>query len=268
MQQLISVIIPTYNREKLILRSVHSVLNQTYSHLELIVVDDGSTDQTQEVLSGINDPRCKIYKTKGRQGANYARNFGVSKANGSLIAFQDSDDVWQVDKLSIQLRYIQKMNVDAVFSSFIRVTNNSVVHLPFDHNRTNMKARKGQVCIQDCLRSNVISTQVLLLKKKVFIDLHGFDNSLKRLQDWDLAIRLIDKYNVFFIPEPLATVYEQGDSISTKPDLAIEARKVFLRKFGSIYKRFPRIYISVLYDYYKLLLKNKNPLKFFMKKRV
>ena len=92
-EPLISVIIPTYNREKTIDRAVDSVLKQTYSNLEVIVVDDGSSDRTEEIVKGISDPRVRFYKLPQNGGAGHARNEGVKLAGGELIAFHDSDGV-------------------------------------------------------------------------------------------------------------------------------------------------------------------------------
>jgi len=254
--QKVSVIIPTYNRASLILRAVYSVLLQTYQNIELIVVDDGSTDNTIELLQTIDDPRLIVMKTAGRRGANFARNLGVTESSGNIVAFQDSDDVWLVDKLEKQIQLLEKSDSDAVFSSFIRVAGGESVIKPFSDYRNKMSARNGQVLIADCLRSNVISTQTLVIKKNVFDELNGFDNSLRRLQDWDLAIRLIDSYKVYYMDEATVNVYEQEDSISVKPELALEVRKVFFKKFVELYSKYPRLYLLIKYDYFKLKFKS------------
>lgn len=253
--ELISVIIPTYNRAHLILRSVHSVLNQTYQNIELIVVDDGSTDNTLTLLSELADSRVKLVSTDGRRGANFARNLGVSQASGQLIAFQDSDDVWLVDKLERQVEFMHKHTADAVFSSFIKIVGDFIKIMPPVEKRTAMRSKDGLVSTEHCLRGNVLSTQTLLIKKAVFDELKGFDNELRRLQDWDLAIRLIEEYQCYFMDEPFVNVYEQVDSISANPDLAIEAREFFFKKFDGLYKRYPKLHRAILYDYYKLRFK-------------
>jgi len=264
-EPLVSVIIPTYNRQNLIVRAVQSVLKQTYENIELIVVDDGSTDNTKKVLANLDDSRLKVIETDGRMGANFARNLGVTNAQGSLIAFQDSDDVWQVDKLQIQVERLETLCVDAVFSSFIRLTQDSVRLKPFKNYVDDMNARQGVALLQDCLRSNVISTQVLLIRKNVFNDLHGFDNGLHRLQDWDLALRLLDKFNVNYIDQPLVTVYEQEDSISLNVD-AIGARKQLIQKHIDMYKANNFIYLKVRYDLLKVHVRSlKNRFKEYCK---
>lgn len=96
---MVSVIIPSYNRENTIVRAVNSVLNQTYKDIEVIVVDDCSKDRTLELLSSIKDERLKFFKLEKNSGACVARNFGIEKANGEFIAFQDSDDEWLPEKL-------------------------------------------------------------------------------------------------------------------------------------------------------------------------
>ena len=116
---MVSVIIPTYNRAHVLPRAIESVLKQTYTELELIVVDDASTDDTAAVMTAITDPRVR-YVRKEHGGAAAARNRGIAEAKGEFIAFQDSDDVWHSDKLEKQLAYLQAERADAVFCAFHR----------------------------------------------------------------------------------------------------------------------------------------------------
>ncbi|MFM6395643.1 glycosyltransferase family 2 protein [Planktothrix sp.] len=104
---LISVVIPTYNAEKTIEETIHSVLNQTVSDLELIVVNDGSTDSTLEIISKFTDPRLKVFSYP-HSGANSARNRGLEQASGEYISFIDADDLWTPDKLELQLKVLQE----------------------------------------------------------------------------------------------------------------------------------------------------------------
>ena len=101
----IDIIIPTYNREKTIERAVRSVLGQTYDNIKVIIVDDGSTDGTEQIINSIEDSRIRYYKLKKNGGAGYARNEGVNLASAEFIAFHDSDDAWRPDKLEKQMAY-------------------------------------------------------------------------------------------------------------------------------------------------------------------
>lgn len=95
----VSVVIPTYNRAHLVGRAIQSVLNQTYQDFEIIVVDDGSTDNTEEVVKSFNDPRIRYIRHDQNRGGSAARNTGIKMARGEYIAFQDSDDEWLPEKL-------------------------------------------------------------------------------------------------------------------------------------------------------------------------
>ena len=111
---LVTVIIPTYNRAKTIERSINSVLSQSYSNLELIVVDDGSSDNTKSVVENIDDSRVR-YIWQNNSGACAARNNGINNARGEYIAFNDSDDTWKPNKLEKQLEVVTKTGADVVF---------------------------------------------------------------------------------------------------------------------------------------------------------
>ena len=116
MKELISVIIPTFNSENTIIRAVESVLNQTYDKLEVIVVDDGSTDRTPDLLKNIVDERVRYYANYENVGPLGARNWGIDLARGTYVAFQDSDDVWNKDKIEKQVKRVPSSNNDLSFS--------------------------------------------------------------------------------------------------------------------------------------------------------
>ena len=115
----ISVIIPTYNREHTILNSVKSVLNQTYQNFEIIVVDDGSSDNTIDLLKKLNSDKIKVIVNETNKGAPYSRNRGIDLATGEYIAFQDSDDIWFEKKLEVCLKAIKEHDADFVFHQVI-----------------------------------------------------------------------------------------------------------------------------------------------------
>ena len=206
---MISVIIPTYNRAACLERSIGSILAQTYNDWELIIVDDGSTDNTKKLVTNMASSKVR-YIYQEHRGACYARNRGIREANGEYIAFQDSDDYWHPSKLEMQMNCMCQENADIVFCAFERkdIDNKYIGRVPCDQNQ-----RSGFIDIFDILPENICSTQTLLLKKECFnYDL--FNEDLPRLQDWDLMIRLVQKYKVYFLNEILVTQYFQKDSIS------------------------------------------------------
>ncbi len=207
---MISIIIPTYNRKELLLRSVRSVLSQTYADLECIVVDDGSTDGTEEAVRTLSDPRLR-YVRQEKAGACAARNAGVDLAQGEFIAFQDSDDLWHLDKLEHQLALLEQTGADVVACTMLREGRVVPEH-----------ARDGQITMDVLLSENLCSTQCILGRAEVFREVR-FDVEMPRLQDWDLILRVAQQYTVWMDCRPLVDVFPQPDSLSNQPRLYYEA---------------------------------------------
>lgn len=210
--ELISVIIPTYNREKLIERSINSVLNQTYKNIELIVVDDFSSDNTEKVVKKYTDERLHYIKLEKNSGACVARNVGIENAKGEYIAFQDSDDVWHDNKLEIQLEYMKKNNAEVSFCNMMRykINEKEPKEIPQD-------CPEGVIKYETLLKKSVVSTQCLMAKKSCFDNIK-FDINLPRLQDWDIILELSKKYKIYHINTALVDIYIQKDSISSHPE--------------------------------------------------
>ncbi|WP_443977203.1 glycosyltransferase family 2 protein [Treponema succinifaciens] len=221
-EPLLSVIIPTYNRGRLILNSVTSVLNQTYKNIELIVVDDCSTDNTEEILKSINDSRIKYVKLEKNSGACIARNKGIELSTGKFIAFNDSDDLWITTKLEKQLCFLKNYNADIVICKMeCRTPENN-----FIHNFPNIEFDR-KISYKDLLKYNSASTQTIFGKTDCFKEII-FDATMPRLQDWDEVLRLSQKYRIFYQNEILVNTFFQKDSISTHPEKAVLAmQKIF-----------------------------------------
>lgn len=251
-EPLISVIIPSYNRGKLILRSVESVLSQTHKNLELIVVDDCSTDDTEDVIKKLGDARIKYVKLEKNSGACAARNRGIYKAEGEYIAFNDSDDVWHKDKLEKQLAFLKEENADIVVSSMSVFDDEKNAFLfTFPDSK---KTKEGLVSYEELLKYNCTSTQLLFGKAECFKE-NPFDPSMPRYQDWEEALRLSQKYRLFHQGEILVDTFIQKDSITKNPkkgiagmDMLYEKHKTaidanpdikaafFLKKAGSVWR--------------------------------
>lgn len=226
MKDKISIIISTYNREKYILESINSCLNQTYSNIEVIVVDDCSTDNTHKVISKINDGRLKYIKLNENKGACYARNIGIKNSKGKYIVFNDSDDIFRKDKIEKQLNNLKKNNSDLDFCKLVEHSINGDNEFPSKIQENNLKKRS---VLEELCYGNIISTQTILAKRKVFDDIL-FDESLPRLQDYDLVIRIACKYKISHTKEVLVDMYKQDNSISKSYDKLEKACILMIKK--------------------------------------
>jgi glycosyltransferase involved in cell wall biosynthesis len=249
---MISVIIPTYNRGSLIRRSIDSILNQTYEDIEVVVVDDNSTDDTEDIINEIIDRRIKYFKLNENKGACFARNKGVELSKGEYVAFQDSDDEWNVEKLSKQLNYLERNNLDIVSCRVCCIQNNNKNIFPKD----------TYISIEKIYYKNSIGTQTILGKKTCFLE-ERFNEKLSRFQDWDLAIRLLRKYKIEILNDVLVKVYMQNDSISKNPQKAIKSLEQFLQFHGKNKKIMG--YYNRLIGLYKMQDNNENYKEYFNK---
>ena len=172
----VSVIIPTYNRAELLERSVKSVQEQTYKKWEIIVVDDGSTDNTEDIIKKLNDVRVRYIKNEKNMGAAASRNRGAEFAKYDYIAFQDSDDVWRIDKLEKQMAYMhQSTDYDMVYCSFLKhYSNGGSLVVP----NNQIGEWEGDM-YATLLVNNVIGTPTVLIRRNVFLECGGFDTGAK-----------------------------------------------------------------------------------------
>ena len=174
---MISVIIPTYNRAGTILRSVNSVLNQTYKDLELLIIDDGSTDNTKELLEQINDDRIRYIYLGANSGASNARNAGVSYASGEWIAFQDSDDAWKPEKLELQLKFMKSNNYCFTFTAYDVFKDSKDV-------RRKIFAVPQRINYKQFLKNSVIGCLTVVVDKERIQDFHMESGYLEDTLTW------------------------------------------------------------------------------------
>ena len=193
----VSVIIPTYNRASLLPRAIESVLGQTYTDWNLLVVDDGSNDGTAKLLDSYSDSRTKSLRIRHR-GVSAARNAGVRHSRGEMLAFLDSDDEWLPEKLERQLDYWQENpHVSLVYSSEIWIRAGRRVNPPKQY-----RGKSGRILIPS-IRACVISPSTAKMRRRTFEELGGFNESYPVCEDYDLWLRLCSRYEVGWIPEPL-----------------------------------------------------------------
>lgn len=240
---MISVIIPTYNRRELLVRSVESVLAQTCQELEVLVVDDASTDGTEAWLHAhVQDNRVRYLRQEHQQGACAARNRGIREARGAYIAFQDSDDVWRPDKLHVQMAQLEESGADIVFCAFARHRLGAAEAEVFPH----AGIPEGRVTYEQLLFENLISTQTMLCRRAC-LDEDLFHPEFPRLQDWELVLRLSRRWEIRYFSTVLVDVYEQGDSISRQPEKAVRALRMLYRLHRPAINRDTRLTNQMLY---------------------
>ncbi|MHC1749572.1 MAG: glycosyltransferase family 2 protein [Cellulosilyticaceae bacterium] len=196
-QELISIVMPAYNCEKYIQEAIKSVTKQTYKNWELIIIDDGSKDNTVDIISELatQDKRIKFYKNEKNQGVSATRNKGIALARGEWIAFLDSDDMWQEEKLKKQMYLKQKVNAEFVFtgSSYINEIG---------------EAYKGifkvptQVDYKKLRTHNVISCSSVLMKKKFFKHIKMEKDDMH--EDYAVWLRILKQgVKAYAVNEPL-----------------------------------------------------------------
>ena len=224
----ISVIIPTYNRETLIVDSINSVLNQTYKNIEVIIVDDGSVDNTQQEIDKIKDNRIKYIKLEKNYGAPNARNIGIKNAVGQLISFQDSDDILYPNKLEKQFHNIINKNSNLDFCK-IKVIFNSSYSFFYPNARQEKSIFDGNIFNELISKGNFISTQAILAKTN-FIKKYYFDPEMPRLQDYDIILRMIPKVKISYTKDVLMDLIIHEDSITHSKIKLIKAVDILLKK--------------------------------------
>lgn len=210
-EPIVSIIMPTYNRAFCLNRAVESVLRQTYHDFELIIIDDGSTDDTTKVINGFSDKRIVHLRHEKNMGAAAARNLGIQMAKGDFIAFQDSDDVWHPEKLSRQMEAFKKKSSDigVVYAGAWRIENGKKILIPYSR----IYNKEGELK-QPLLVENFITLPSAIVRKECFSVAGMFDESLPCLQDWELWIRISNHYRFKYIDEPLVNAYFSNNSIS------------------------------------------------------
>ena len=206
----IAVVIPTYNRVTFIERSIDSVLNQTYTVNEIIIIDDGSADGTKELVKTKYPQINYIYQEN--KGVSAARNMGINKTHYDWIGFLDSDDAWELNKIEKQVEAI-KNNPDSLIchTNEIWYRNGEVLK------QKNRHKKFGGYIFNRCLPLCVISPSSVIIHKKVFNEIGLFDEELLACEDYDMWLRICCKYPVLFIDEKLTKKYGgHTDQLSRK----------------------------------------------------
>ena len=249
----VSIIIPTYNRAGVITDSIQSILNQTYTEYELLIIDDGSTDNTEEIVNALASTsaageRIRYIKLPENRGVAAARNEGIRQATYDYIAFQDSDDYWMPDKLEKQMVYFDSISSGSdsgdasnsgassnsgAHSSDIRMT--ALLYCPYECKKQDgntifvpdtgipLSQKQGNI-YEYMLRRNTIGTPCVILRRECLDKVGLFNENLHCLEDWDFFLRISKHYDIAFQDEPLVKVNLSTDGVSHNISGYYEAR--------------------------------------------
>jgi glycosyltransferase involved in cell wall biosynthesis len=249
----VTVITPTYNRCNLLVDAINSVLAQSYKDFELLVIDDGSTDKTRQIISAINDSRIKyIYKDNG--GVSSARNAGMAEANGRYIAFLDSDDTWPKDFLMImtdKLEQNREFGVAYTATTFCSSEENNIVQPSYNIER----CVSGSITTE-LFKNSFVWPMSVLIRRNVLKDF-WFDEALRNSDDNDAFLRLSVRTKLLFVPDIEVTRFSSKDAHSKASYISgscnramslerfyfilggdkIVPRPIALQKIGHVYRR-------------------------------
>lgn len=240
----ISVIIPTYNRAHLIARAIKSVLSQSYQDIELIIIDDGSFDNTEMIIKQFqeSDKRIKYIIHDKNKGGSAARNTGIKAANGEYIAFLDSDDEWLLEKLERQMRIFESSSPETgiVYTGIIYIDE-----MNEDNNLKYTIPKKRGSIYEDLLVNNWVgTTSTIMIRKECFEKSGLFDESLPGCQDWEMWIRLAKEYQFDFVKDPLIKYYHHNihnDRITIDLESKINGINMVINKFHSEFALRPKV---------------------------
>jgi glycosyltransferase involved in cell wall biosynthesis len=225
---LISVIIPVYNAEKTIRETIESVLNQTLTDFELIIVNDGSQDATLEVIFSIQDPRIKVF-SYANAGVSASRNRGIIQATGEYISFIDADDLWTPDKLEAQFNALKEHPEAAVAYSWTDWIDESSQLIGAGVHQTASGNVYGKLLLGDFIGSGSNP----LIRKQALVEVGGFNESLVHAEDWDLWLRLAAGYHFIAVPFPQVLYRKSIDSASMNVlNMEVGSLKVIERAYA------------------------------------
>jgi glycosyltransferase involved in cell wall biosynthesis len=224
---LVSVVIPSRNRRATLARAIESVMQQTWPNIEIIVVDDASTDDTPQYLDQLEDTgniRIKVVRNEVAQGGAGARNKGIALAEGQYVAFLDDDDIWLPEKLGAQIELLKKNpSASSVSCSFF------IQHVS---GKQTVRYLSPPADVQQILRTNHLGgASMCLATRRLLLEVGGFDAALRSGQDWDLWIKLYDRGPIQVCSHPLVCYMpHEGVRITGNPHSTYSGRRrIFIR---------------------------------------
>ena len=239
---LISIIMPTYNRKNIIQKAITSVLNQTYTNFELIIIDDGSDDGTYDLLKSLKDERIRILRHEKNKGPSYTRNIGLKNAKGDIIMYLDSDNEWDSKYIETMIgAFIELPNADALYSG-------QYIYKHFDSKP--YAVRFGTYNKPLLHNHNYIDMNCFCHKSHVLNEVTGFDENLFSLVDWDFILKISNIFKIYSIPVILSKYYNHDfeNRISNRPydyiktcKKVLDKNKMPIKKYSPLTKKISAI---------------------------
>lgn len=233
----VSVIIPTYNKSQMVCDAIESVLNQTYKDFEIIVIDDGSTDDTKQKLSKYRDKI--IYYWQTNKGLSNARNKGIEISKGEFIALLDHDDMWFPDKLQKQMKLFENKKVGLVYSNAIVIDEAGNI-LGFSFDSSIYKPYRGNV-LENLFWWNIIPCSSVIFKKELLLKAGLFDPTLTFSEEYDLFLRFAKICEFDYVDEALIKSRHHQDRLSLKDIVSnnLEVHNVISKLYNENKDLFP-----------------------------
>lgn len=210
----ISVVIPAYNAEKYLVQSVESILTQTFTDFELLIIDDGSTDKTLEIANGFTDPRIRVIKNPHNLGIPKTRNIGWQEAGGDFIANQDADDWSHPERLEKQLAFMHE-NPQVAMSS----TNRNLVD-EHGNSQSQRAMPASPTWVSMKMRNEIVCTSVMI-RKSILDEFGGYNECFDMAEDYELWLRIIKKHPIANMPEHLINIRVHSQSTTAKDSYAL-----------------------------------------------
>lgn len=232
----VSVIIPVHNSEKYILECINSVINQTYKNLEIIIIDDKSTDNSVNIIKNIKDKRIKLIELSINSGAAIARNKGIEASTGDYICFLDSDDYWKLKKIEKQVKFIKDKAFIYSEYLYLRKDKTHIAHVP------------KSLTYNQLLKNSAIFTSTVMLNMKYLNKEDIYMPNIRMGQDYGAWYKILKKVNIAYGMQEVLSIYRVGNkSLSSNKLKAIKRTwNLYKQEELPIYKR---IYCFVCYAY-------------------
>lgn len=263
---LVSVVIPAYNCEEYIKKTLKSIISQTYTEIEIIVVNDGSTDKTSKIVKDM----CKDYNiiklvTQNNSGQATARNKGISLAKGEFIAFCDSDDEWAPNKLEMQIPLFNDSDVGLVYSDIHVLDDETNMEIDFKR-PTSMQLRRGMV-LKYLLKDNFVAHSSIIIRKSCFVKSGIFNENVKRSDDWDMLLRIAANFKFDYAEEKLIWYRtNRSGQISNNVIKRLDSKDQIFKNFLNSYnhlvsKSDVKLFFKEQHKSYSFFYRSKHPVK-------